>query len=380
VKRYYHPILFCMFFTSLFELFRRAFLLTGRELSISNRPLIVFSPDSGLGNNMIALVSSKFLAEIVQSPFAIVWENSSTLACQAAYTDTFTDSGYNLPEARLRERCPSLCDLDLTQSGSNECWNMINCDTAEQIADSFKSCTCVRIRSNQYFLEPLAKRISVKQNPFSFYAEDLFIPAESLAEQVKRTREEWKVQHNVSHVIGVHVRSAFYATDIKNGHLIPKEKVFETHFWPCVQKIASNLAGERVGVFVAADTANLRREAAEIIRSSNDVFLLKSPISNIPNDTGLGPTRNKNEVVDAAIELFLLQTSDSVVVKRVGRFDSTFSAVAVAQSLCDSSGKCYIVGDHSCERTIEPQSPDLHHVVEANCNQANLAQCFPVFG
>lgn len=49
MKRYYHPILFCMFFTSLFELFRRAFLLTGRELSISNRPLIVFSPDSGLG-------------------------------------------------------------------------------------------------------------------------------------------------------------------------------------------------------------------------------------------------------------------------------------------------------------------------------------------
>ena len=106
MKRYYHPILFCMFFTSLFELFRRAFLLTGRELSISNRPLIVFSPDSGLGNNMIALVSSKFLAEIVQSPFAIVWESSSTLACQAAYTAAAgkppgeTDPASNLPGAR----------------------------------------------------------------------------------------------------------------------------------------------------------------------------------------------------------------------------------------------------------------------------------------
>jgi len=333
--------------------------------------MIVFSPDSGLGNNMIALVSSKFLAEIIHSSFAIVWESNSTPACQAAYTDIFMDYGYNLLESRLPAKCPDLCDLDLTHFGTTECWNMLNCDSIEQLVNNFKSCSCVRIRSNQYFLQPIETRfVETKPKPFSFYANNLFQPAAGIAEQVTRTQREWKVKYKVSHIIGVHVRSAFYVANIDDGHFIPQEDVFKEHFWPCVKSIASELKNERVGVFVAADTAKVRAEATEVISSSGDIItLLPSPISIVPNDTAMGPTRVKLEVLDAALELFLLQTSDSIVVKRVGRFDSTFSAVAIAQYLCESRGACYIVGEHSCKKTSAPQSPDLHHVVKTNCDE-----------
>jgi hypothetical protein len=370
----------CLCLATLFHPISVSFLHDSMQMTESTAPLMIFSPDSGLGNNMIALVSSKFLAGILQSPFAIVWERDSTLSCQAAYTDIFTDSGHNLPELRMREICPRLCDLDLTHFGSKECWNMINCDSEDRLADNFKDCSCVRIRSNQYFLEPLARRFA-QTKPFSFYAGELFQPAASLAEQVMRTRESWKSEFNISHVIGVHVRSVFYTAGISDGHLIPQDGVFKKYFWPCVHSISLDLKGERVGIFVAADTAKVRNEATEMIRSSNDVVMLPSPISDIPNDTGIGPMRNKQEVLDAATELFLLQTSDSIVVKRVGRFDSTFSAVAVALSLCESRGACYIVGEHNCERTTEPVSPDLHHTVESNCDEPNLVDvdrdCLP---
>ena len=64
------------------------------EVNVSNSgpQLIIYSPTSGLGNNMLGLASVSQLAEILNIPFSIGWLRTHSRACQASYTELFQSS------------------------------------------------------------------------------------------------------------------------------------------------------------------------------------------------------------------------------------------------------------------------------------------------
>lgn len=320
---------------------------------------------------MVGLASTRVLAGILNFPLGISWDDTSTLACQAAYSDIFSDPGIVFSAEQLSRRCSGVCDLDLTHFGTVGCWKMLQCDSIEQLRARFQNCSCVRIKSNQAFMEPLLARFGeIYDRPFHYHGDFLFRPSEKINSVISQTLAMWRERFDVQHVIGVHVRSAFFTSSVKDGHLVPQEGVFSNYFWPCVQRIVANVRANKIGIFVAGDTLQVRQEASRILRSDSRVVELNSPILQIPNDTGIGPVREKQVVLDAASELFLLRSCDSLVVKRIGHFDSTFSAVAIALADCESHTDCFIVnGENTCERIALSPNPDLHHVVDPNCSE-----------
>jgi hypothetical protein len=362
------PLLLVPVFVLIFSLFATP----SSELRPSRRkPTILFSPTSGLGNNMIGLVSVKRFADRVNLPFAILWDNQTTPSCQAAYKDIFMQEQrqYNF---RVESSCERLCVLDLTQNGARECWNMALCGDRADVLSAFSDCDCVQVRSNQYFL-PAMK--GSEQEHFASAASEMLRPSFEIVARMTTTLASWKEAHNVSHIIGVHVRSAFHSKGVHNSRFIPRENIFKQHYWPCVQKIASNHVDGNVGLFVAADTDTIRDEVNSIVSSSKEMItVLPAPMHRSLNDLGLAPVRDFDEVLDAALELFLLTQCDSLVVRFTSRFDSTFSAVAASLAECGTRTSCVLVD--GCQEVKGQVSPDFHHNLgNSSCESVRTDKC-----
>jgi len=181
---------------------------------------------------------------------------------------------------------------------------------------------------------------------------------------VTRTIEYWRETTAVDITVGVHIRSAFHNSGVENGSFLPKHGIFEEIYLPCIERVLRDNPHHRVGIFIAADTAEVREEAWHVLKNS-EVKLLESPIKIFPNDTGLSPVRTAEAVVEAAVELFLLAETDYLIVRRSKRFDSTYSAVAA--SLAKSTAKRIYVSGGRCEPVNVPATPDFHHYVERSC-------------
>ena len=332
--------------------------------------LMTFTPTSGLGNSMIGLVSVSHLAELLDMNFAVDWHEHSAPSCSAAYADIFLEQAVKHPDNGTLA-CSRKCTLDLTQNGEIGCWEMITCDRPASIKHALEQCDCVNVRTNQFFLPLLARHSNQDVvDDFKRHAKKHLQPARTLARSVSGVRRGWERRYDITYVIGIHVRTAFNHAGIQGGHFIPKNGVFERIFWPCIQTIIEELPHETIGVFVAADTPEARGEAASILKADNRVVELPSPLRKFPNDTGLGPQRSKAEVLDAALELFLLQQSDALFVQNTnGRFSSTFSASAMSLADCSGSTSCFLVGERRCEKARSSIVPDAKKVKPA-CRDA----------
>ena len=330
-------------------------------------PAIFFSPTSGLGNSMLALISTTQLAKKLNAPFAVDWSRDTSPSCQASFQDLFmkfhTDAGE-------LNSCSRSCELDLTQRGKMSCWRVIACGSKQQIEQIFHNCNCVRVRSNQFYLPALQPQTRKLESNFRLIAETHLNPSVSISHRIALSKESWEKEFGVTHIMGVHVRAAHANDGVINGNWIPKKKTFERIFWPCLQRAIAELHGqaEVIGVFVAADTPEVRTEASLLLSLDDRVVELPTPLKTIPNDTGLGPLRTSDVVQDAALELFLLKESDSLFVKHGIKFDSTFSASAMALAQCDSSTSCYFVEQNKCEVVTAPVIPDFHLQEKISCD------------
>ena len=176
-------------------------LFFGKRSAEKETPKIVFSPTSGLGNSMLALVSTAQLARSINAPFAVAWDTHTSPSCQASYDDIFqrTHSSAGVGD------CKRKCKLDLTQRGARSCWKVLACDEKIQHAQLFASCDCVHVSSNQFFL-PIFSSHVVKD--FNSLAKQYLKPSKKLSDRLYRSQEYWKKNFGVTHVIGIHVRAA----------------------------------------------------------------------------------------------------------------------------------------------------------------------------
>jgi len=322
---------------------------------------------------MAGLVSVAHLANLLNSKFFVEWQVGSNPHCPVSYSQIF-----HVPVSlsTTAPTCAETCHLDLTQKGSDACWNVMACAGINDLRDLFTQCDCVKVRSNQYF-SPLLNRFSESKKNMHKYAETFLHPSTSLNKLVANTVQHWKRTYSVDRVIGVHVRAAFHSKAKKNGSFVPDKNVFRTHFWPCLKSIIHGFPRQqRVGIFIAADTSEARMEAAQLIDLEDQLVWLPSPIREYPNDTKLSPLRTSTSVTDAALELFLLQNADVLVVERTKRFDSTFSAMAMSLADCILRTECYIVHRYNqCEKFRGVIEPDFHEVDRINCSLANENVC-----
>lgn len=341
--------------------------------------VIVYSPTSGLGNSVLSLVSVRALADFVDLPFLIDWDENSTHSCRAAYKEIFNASPTYLITNELKKGLcgKRACELELTQGGSDICWQTVVCGNKSAIEDMFKPCRCVKVRGNHYFLSAFSRHL--EKYTFRKMADVFLQPSTHVSELVSRTLHHWKETINVTHIVGVHVRAAFHSEGTMNGHFLPQPYIFRRIYWPCIQKIVSDLPYHRVGVFVAADTPEVREEAYSLLDGDgggHKLISLQPPINRSPRDTGFSPERSAQEVMDAALELFLLRNSDTLVVRREGIFPSTFSSVAVSLADCADKTACYFVTDNqgTCSLGSLSYSPD--YVLpgnKSNCKKFKLA-------
>jgi hypothetical protein len=335
------------------------------SVQTDQRPILAYSPSSGLGNSMISLVSTRYLADVLNFRFVIDWGENESLSCRASYATLF-QVGLN-GTSGATQACETSCALELTQRGSQACWSTIKCADPRELLRSLGSCTCVRVKSNMFFLPILPQ---VKENTskvvsiFTAYAKTYLQPSARIQAEVMNAIDSWKLHEAVHITVGVHVRSALHGAPMQNGRFIPKPGIFEKVFWPCLRNKLSKYPAESIGVFVAADTAEVREEAARVVTSAGMVFL-PTPIESFPNDTGLSPTRSSEEVIEAAVELFLLTHTDFLFVKRSDRFDSTYSAAAA--SLAKSETKRIYVSEASCMLAEGPSVPDFHLSINQSC-------------
>mmetsp|Transcript_13579 Transcript_13579/g.59278 ORF Transcript_13579/g.59278 Transcript_13579/m.59278 type:complete len:380 (+) Transcript_13579:34-1173(+) len=341
----------------------RTTLFFGERSDEKGPPKIFFSPTSGLGNSILALVSTAQLARSINAPFGISWDTDTSPSCQASYDDIFQRT---LSSAGDLGDCKRKCKLDLTQSGARSCWKVLACDERIKIAQLFASCDCVHVSSNQFFMPIYSSHVV---NDLSSLAKQYLKPSKRLEHRMYRSQEYWKKEFGVTHVIGIHVRAAHSNSGSRDGKWIPKKRTFERVFWPCLQKVVREVhaRSETIGVFVAADMPEVRIEATELLGTDERVVELPTPLKALPNDTGLGPQRSSVEVQDAALELFLLLNSDSLLVKRGMHFDSTFSASAMALARCGSATSCYYVEQEKCELVTGQVTPDFHLQGKISC-------------
>ncbi|MDA9080151.1 hypothetical protein N9M16_01825 [Candidatus Dependentiae bacterium] len=347
------------------------------EDALRASPRVFFSPTSGLGNSMIALISVRQLAELLNSPFYVDWTENSSVSCGASYEDIFQKIDDD--RKTLSRPCFKTCSLQLTQHTiAGSCWRALTCGTKLEIARMVMSCDCIRIRSNQFFLPVLAPHFSSTiLSDFRKHASRYLQPSASIEYRVSEVQSRWKADFGVTHIIGVHVRAAFHHNGTEKGYFIPKKRVFEKVFWPCIQKVVHKLStNEKIGLFVAADTAEARAEATTLITSHQRIIELPTPLETYPDDTGLAPKRSKQIVLDAALELLLLIRSDSLLVERMnGIFRSTFSATAAALANCEENTNCVFVDGSSCENNMQEVIPDFLLRGNINCSRSDRGAC-----
>ena len=329
---------------------------------------VFFSPTSGLGNSMLALISARHFAALMGAQFGVIWDENTSPSCQAPFKDLFSPPRQDTDILG----CNGTCPLDLTQRGSPACWHTITCGSRFDIEQLFTSCPCVHILSNQFFLPAISGHISrVPHAKVLQHTAEYFRPSAPIAHRVARTLRDWKTSNRVTHSIGVHVRASHNNEGVQNGQWIAKKNTFRNIFWPCLKDVLSSLTDERVGVFVAADIPEVRDEASSLLSREKRAVELPTPIDDLPNDSGLGPHRSTQEVLDAAVELFLLKSSDSLLVKKGNTFDSTFSATAALLAGCETGTACYLVDDSKCERALQPIIPDFHLEKKIDCDNYN---------
>jgi hypothetical protein len=123
--------------------------------------------------------------------------------------------------------------------------------------------------------------------------------------------------------------------------------------------------GERVGIFVAADTEFLRYQArAQLKVSVPDAVFLPLLRTSIVNDLGFVPHRNAGTVRDALMELLILSRADTLVVTDLS--SSTFSATAASLADCGGRTACYTISDN-CQKLQHPVEPVYHQRAKLNC-------------
>jgi len=207
-------------------------------------------------------------------------------------------------------------------------------------------CDCIHIKGNEYFRRMVPQRVvaneRVHHSQINDNADDIddvfdshLQPSLALNSSVNHVLRSWRTTQNVTHIIGVHIRSAFM--EHQSG-------IFQ-QFLTCIEEVRQELHNENVGVFVAADSAIVREEASSVLRVTDGLIELPSPISVFPNDTGGGLARSIETVQEAALELFLLGSSDSIF---VAGLESTFGEVALLLAQ-RANATVYFVGTNQCK-------------------------------
>ena len=309
------------------------------------KPLILFSPTSGLGNSIFGLISVARLADILKADFGVVWTNSTTPALQIRYEDIFAGSiVYGTSEDAYKKMCGHTCSVKLTHRATLACEMAMTCPNATELLTRVAKCSCLHVHSNRYY--PSLFQASDGTNSFMELTRKHLKPSVRLRQATTHTLNVWK-KMNVSTIIGVHVRAAFISSEVKNGKFVPQKDIFARYFWSCVRESAQ--VQGIVGVFVAADTEQVRQEAHLLVQRHPNMRFLPSPLQIFPNDLDLGPQRDTTTSWGAAIEMQLLSRSSTLIVKgSESMIDSTFSSAAVAFANCVDSTLCKITDGVKC--------------------------------
>ena len=346
--------------------------LRSRSVSLpfesEQRLLMLYTPTSGLGNSNLGLLSVAKLASLLSADFMVHWHANSTLALPVPYSELYRGA-HLANEQVLTQRCTRACTFDLTQHVVASCWYSLSCASIGEIHKIFRGCSCVFVKSNMY-IPRLFTDFDLRPSGINL-ASELLQPGLKLEEKVQNTLTLWKAEYRIRRIIGVHVRAAFIAEKTENGKFVPKNDIFQTYFLPCILAVRELYSDDTVGIFIAADSEQVRTDATEILAShSPRIVELKTPLNTFPNDFELGPHRTPVDCFGAAVELELLKQSDALIAKREKHFDSTYSSTAMLLSECSARNGCFALSGATkeCARISTTQ-------VVAGIRTKQLAEC-----